>query len=64
MAGNVKFVSSVNDLPVLLSMQFVFDINEKQKRPNIEPSGTPHKTREFLTDDTPFTIQNCCLFSR
>ena len=37
-------LSSVNDLPVLLTKQFVFNINEKQKRPNIEPSGTPHKT--------------------
>ena len=44
--------------------QFVFNINEKQKRPNIEPSGTPHKTWRFLTEfDTPFIIQNCCLFN-
>lgn len=44
MAGNVKFVSPVNDPPVPLTKQFVLDINEKQKGPNIEPSCTPHKT--------------------
>ena len=31
MGGNVKFVSPVNDPPVLLTKQFVFNINEKQK---------------------------------